>query len=272
MSSAATSLLPPAAVAQLDISGSVTLVGHSLGAMVALACLARRSSARPANPDSLVLVATPAGRLTERGLGHLLATPGIGGLCRLVEHAPAHALRALAAPAQALRALAAPACAALGRWSGCGQTQRATLVAPASAALATTPASTAVALLPALRQFDVYPMLGSIRASTVVISGGADLLTPPVHGRDIAEHIPGAAHLCVPGAAHMPQQAPTPLPAPSTKRSPRPPNTFRDQRVVAVNPQRGWHTSPTTPASGGTPQSYVLRRQPGPEIPHPATE
>jgi hypothetical protein len=235
MSSAATSLLPPAAVAQLDISGSVTLVGHSLGAMVALAYLARRSRARPADPDSLVLVATAAGRPTERGLGHLLATPRIGGLCRLVEHAPAHALRAQAAPA----------CAELGRWSGCGQTQRATLVALASAALATTPASTAV---------------------------GADLLTPPVHGRDIAEHIPGAVHLCVPGAEHMPQQAPTSLPAPSTKRSPRPPNTFRDQRVVAVNPQRGWHTSSTTPASGGTPQSYVLRRQPGPEIPHPATE
>lgn len=262
MSSAATSLLPPAAVAQLDISGSVTLVGHSLGAMVALAYLARRSSARPANPDSLVLVATAAGRLTERGLGHLLATPGIGGLCRLLEHAPAHALRAQAAPA----------CAELGRWSGCGQTQRATLVALASAALATTPASTAVGFLPVLRQFDVNPLLGSIRTSTVVVSGGADLLTPPVHGRDIAEHIPGAVHLCMPGAGHMPQQAPTSLPAPSTKRSPRPPNTFRDQRVVAVNPQRGWHTSSTTPASGGTPQSYVLRRQPGPEIPHPATE
>jgi pimeloyl-ACP methyl ester carboxylesterase len=198
MSSAATSLLPPAAVAQLDISGSVTLVGHSLGAMVALAYLARRSSARPADPDSLVLVATAAGRLTERGLGHLLATPGIGGLCRLVEHAPAHALRALAAPA----------CAALGRWSGCGQTQRATLVALASAALATTPASTAVGFLPALRAFDVYPALGSIRAHTIIVSGSADLLTPPVHGRDIAEQIPGAIHLCVPGAGHMlPQQA-----------------------------------------------------------------
>jgi pimeloyl-ACP methyl ester carboxylesterase len=198
MSSAATSLLPPAAVAQLDTSGSVTLVGHSLGAMVALAYLARRSRARPADPDSLVLVATAAGRLPEHGLGHLLATPGIGGLCRLVEHAPAHALRAQAAPA----------CAELGRWSGCGQTQRATLVALASAALATTPASTAVGFLPVLRQFDVNPLLGSIRASTVVVSGGADLLTPPVHGRDIAEHIPGAVHLCVPGAGQMPQQAP----------------------------------------------------------------
>jgi hypothetical protein len=118
-----------------------------------------------------VLVATAAGRLTEHTLVHLLATPGIGGLCRLLEHCPAHALRAQAAPA----------CAELGRWSGCGQTQRATLVALASAALATTPASTAV---------------------------GADLLTPPVHGRDIAEHIPGAVHLCVPGAGQMPQQAP----------------------------------------------------------------
>jgi pimeloyl-ACP methyl ester carboxylesterase len=186
-------------ITQLDINGSVTLVGHSLGAMVALSYLARDNNARPTDPESLVLVATAAGRLADRGLGRLLAAPGIGGLCRLVEHAPD----------QALRLLSAPACAALGRWWGCGQTQRATLAAVVSAALMTTPTSTAVGFLLALRAFDAYPTLWSIRAHTVVVSGSNDLLTPPEHGRELAEHIPDAAHICVPGAGHMlVQQAP----------------------------------------------------------------
>ena len=89
-------------------------------------------TARPVDPAGLVLVATAAGRLTERGLGRLLATPGLAGLCRLAEHAPA----------QALRAASAPLCGALGRWSGRGQTHGATLAAMASAALMTTPVST----------------------------------------------------------------------------------------------------------------------------------
>jgi pimeloyl-ACP methyl ester carboxylesterase len=186
-------------VAQLDINGSVTFVGHSLGAMVALGYLGRPARERPVDPDGLVLVATAAGRLVEHGLGRLLATPGIGALCRLVEHAPE----------QALRALTTPVCGAIGKCWGCGHTQRATLAAVASAALMTTPASTAVGFLPALRTFDAYPTLGSIRARTVVVSGSADLLTPPVHARALAAAIPGAVHVCVPGAGHMlAQQAP----------------------------------------------------------------
>ena len=88
---------------ELKVTGKLILVGHSLGGMVALEYL--RRSARPVNPAGLVLVGTAAGRLTERGLGRLLAFPGLGGLCRVVEHSPE----------LALRVLGAPACAALGR-------------------------------------------------------------------------------------------------------------------------------------------------------------
>jgi pimeloyl-ACP methyl ester carboxylesterase len=38
-------------LAELEVGGSVTIVGHSLGAMVALAYLGRRSNARPVQPD-----------------------------------------------------------------------------------------------------------------------------------------------------------------------------------------------------------------------------
>lgn len=99
--------------------------------------------------------------------------------------------------------LAGPACAALSRWCSCGPAQRATLAATAAAALATTPVSTAVGFLPTLCDYDVYRTLGSVRAQTVVVSGGADPLTPSVHSRELACGIPGATHLHVPHAGHM---------------------------------------------------------------------
>jgi pimeloyl-ACP methyl ester carboxylesterase len=169
----------------LEVHGSVTLVGHSLGAMVALAYLGRHSSARPVEPDGLVLVATAAGRLVEHGLGRLLATPGIGYLCRLAEHAPE----------QALRALTGPVCGALSRWWGCGQAQRTTLAALASAAMMTTPASTAMGFLLALRGFDAYPALPLIRARTVIVSGSGDLVTPPAHSHALASRAPDTCSL-----------------------------------------------------------------------------
>ena len=43
-----------------------------------------------------------------------------------------------------------------------------------AAALATTPVRTAVGFLPSLRSYDKYRVLASIRAQTVVVSGGAD--------------------------------------------------------------------------------------------------
>lgn len=186
-------------IEQLEVSGSVILVGHSLGGMVALSYLARQIHQRPIDPDGLVLVATAAGRIAERGLGRLLATPGIVGLSRLLAHTPQHALRTLSTPV----------CAALSRHAGYGQTQRATLAAVAAAAVTTTPAATAVGFLPALRVFNTHASLRAVRAQTVVISGSADPITPPVHSRELAAQIPGATHVCVPGAGHMlAQQAP----------------------------------------------------------------
>jgi pimeloyl-ACP methyl ester carboxylesterase len=73
----------------------------------------------------------------------------------------------------------------------------------------TTPASTAVGFLPALRVFDAHQTLAQIRARTIVVSGSADMVTPPVHSEELAAQIPGAVHVCVQGAGHMlAQQAP----------------------------------------------------------------
>lgn len=76
----------------------VTVVGHSMGGMTALAYLARPSADRPVDPQGLVLVATAAGKLAQRGLGRLLTTRGSGALLTLVNHIPKKALNALAGP------------------------------------------------------------------------------------------------------------------------------------------------------------------------------
>lgn len=180
---------------ELKVTGPLTLVGHSLGAMVALEYLRRHPK-----PDGLVLVAGAAGRLTERGMGRLLATPGLGGLCRLAERAPG----------RAVRILGAPMCAALGRWRAAGSAPHTALSDVIASALATTPVATAAGFVRGLRDFDATSVLESIRSRTVVvISGSADVLTPPEHSVELANAIRGATHVCVPGAGHMlPQQAP----------------------------------------------------------------
>lgn len=183
----------------LEVGGSVTLVGHSMGGMVALTYLGRPAPDRPVDPDGLVLVATAAGRLAERGMGRLLATPATAALVALIDHTPEHVLRVLAGPVWET----------LGRWYGYGRTQRATLVSVAAAALTSTPVSTAVGFLPSLCSYHQYRTLRSVRARTIVISGGADVLTPAAHSKELAAGIAGAKHVHLPYAGHMlTQQAP----------------------------------------------------------------
>jgi pimeloyl-ACP methyl ester carboxylesterase len=180
------------------VTGPLTLVGHSMGGMAALCYLARPAADRPVEPHGLVLVAAAAGKLSERGLGRLLATPATGVLFGLIDHTPA----------RALRAVAGPLCAMLRRCR-LGSAERETLAAVTAEALASTPVPTAVGFLPSLRSYDQYHTLASIRANTIVVSGGADPLTPPSHSRDLAAGIPGAAHVHLRTAGHMlPQQSP----------------------------------------------------------------
>jgi pimeloyl-ACP methyl ester carboxylesterase len=177
------------------VSGQVTLVGHSMGGMAALDYLGR--SDRPVEPHGLVLVATAAGKLSERGLGRLLATPVTAAVPRLVEHTSD----------RLVRAMVGPVCAMLGCWRRGAHSV--SLAGVAVTALTTTPVPTAVGFLPSLRAHDQYAALAGIRARTVVVSGGRDPLIPPVHGQDLAAGIRGARHVHLPEAGHMlPQEAP----------------------------------------------------------------
>lgn len=179
-------------LAALRVTGPLTLAGHSMGGMVALAYLGRPPADRPVEPSGLVLVATAAGRLAERGVGRLLATPATDVLCGLAAATPQRAIRLLTKPVRATLALQQR------------NHSRSTLSALFTTALAaTTSLDAAAGFLPGLRSFNQTATLGSVRAQTIVLSGGVDLLTPPSHALEMAAAIPGAAHVHLPMAGHM---------------------------------------------------------------------
>jgi pimeloyl-ACP methyl ester carboxylesterase len=177
----------------LRVTGPLTLAGHSMGGMTALAYLGLPAADRPVEPQGLVLVATAAGRLVERGLGRLLATRATGMLFDLVNHMPRRATD------QAMKGLVRPVCEGLIRYAGA---ERSGAAAVTASAIHTISLTTAAGFLPSLKRYDQYDALASIAANTIIISGGADRMTPASHARDLAAAIPGATHLHRPSAGH----------------------------------------------------------------------
>lgn len=184
-------------LAAMHITGPLTLAGHSMGGMAALAYFGRPASQRPVEPAGLVLVGTAAGSIAERGIGRLLATPATDALFGLVHRMPQRATD------KAVQALVRPLGDALSRLAGDRPAAAAVGSAVAAAAIHTASLTTAAGFLPSLKRYDVYHALESIAAKTFVVSGGADVLTPASHSHDLAAAIPGAIHLHRPTAGHM---------------------------------------------------------------------
>ena len=183
----------------LRVRGALTLAGHSMGGMTALAYLGRPADERPVEPQGLVLVATAAGRLAERGIGRLLATPATGMLFDLVDRMPR------SVSGRTIEGLTRPIRDGIVRFARHGNAD-ATLSAYQTVSL-----TTATGFLPSLKRYDQYRTLESIGAKTFVVSGGADILTPAAHSHDLAGAIPGAVHLHLPKAGHMLLQEETAL-------------------------------------------------------------
>lgn len=180
-------------ITALDVTGNVVLAGHSMGAMAAIAYASAPAAHQPIAPGGLVLAATAAGGLTDHGLGHLLATPGLDTLCAIIEHAPAHVVNAVAGPIAAL----------LRCYAGHDHPYHATAGSLAASAIATTPLRTAAGFLRSLKYYDQRQRLSRIDARTVVLSGGADPLTPVALARELAAGIAGSTHRHIPTAGHM---------------------------------------------------------------------
>nr|WP_081388721.1 alpha/beta hydrolase [Mycobacterium colombiense] len=180
----------------LGVTGALTLVGHSMGGMTALAYLRRPAGKRPVEPQSLILVATAAGNLASHGLGRLLSTPATSMLYHLVHRMPR------AGTDEVVQFLARPVCAALTRFGGYGEAAPKPLVTMSAAAVNATPSTTKVGFLRGLKEYDCSATLSSITANTTIISGGADKLTPMWHARELADGIPGATLIHRPTAGH----------------------------------------------------------------------
>jgi 3-carboxy-cis,cis-muconate cycloisomerase/3-oxoadipate enol-lactonase len=76
------------------------------------------------------------------------------------------------------------------------------MVAAARAMVAATPAEGYAGCCGVLERADVRPLLGSVTARTLVISGASDPASPPERGREIATAVSGVFEV-VPDAAHM---------------------------------------------------------------------
>ena len=152
-----------------------------MGGMTALAYLGRPASKRPVEPESVVLVATAAGKLGSHGLGRLLSTPATSILYHLVHRMPR------AGTDQVVQFLARPVCAALTRHGGYGDAAPKPLVAMSAAAINATPSTTKIGFLRALKDYDCSQTLSSITANTTIVSGGADKLTPIWHAHELAD-------------------------------------------------------------------------------------
>lgn len=179
-------------LAALKVSGPLTIAGHSMGGMTALEYLGRPAADRPVEPSGLVLIATAAGKLAERGIGRLIATPATEALFEIVQRAPRFATE------QAVKVIAKTFSDAVMAIPGLDATARTAL-----SALPANSLTTAAGFLLGLKRYDRYDTLTSITANTVVVSGGTDYATPVSHADDLAATITGAVHTHIPAAGHM---------------------------------------------------------------------
>jgi 3-oxoadipate enol-lactonase len=103
--------------------------------------------------------------------------------------------------AAAVRAggMAAVADAVVARWF----TAEFSDVEPYRRMLLSTPVAGYAGCCEAIATMDLRPVLGGIRAPSLVIAGALDPATPPELGRHIASTVPGARFVEVAGAAHL---------------------------------------------------------------------
>ncbi len=178
----------------------VTLVGHSMGGMVALQFLGRRRASAEARAavgrvGALGLVATSARPAEGRGVPGALALvgvlrPAIAAASRLSALLPGPSLPDTVI-GDALARLT------FGRFAderSVSLTRRVT---------ARVPARVSVELLAQVLSFDMAAVLPGIAVPTTVIVGRDDLMTPLDHASALADAIPGAKLEVLDGCGHM---------------------------------------------------------------------
>jgi pimeloyl-ACP methyl ester carboxylesterase len=161
-----------------------TVVGHSLGAMSIAAWAERHDPA--ARARAAALVNTGLGDLMS---GHLL----LPELAKWLNHP--RASRALLGSRAPLPPFSSPLQQAAIRYSAFGPEATAGAVAFYERMLIECPAAVRAACGVALSDMDLWHAVARLTVPTLVIAGERDRLTPPAHGRRIAEELPYPAGL-----------------------------------------------------------------------------
>ena len=164
------------------------IAGHSLGAMAIAAWAERHDVARRARGAALI----------NTGLGDLLAEQlliPVPAIARTVSDAIA--VRGLLGSRAPLPRFSTPASYALVRYTAFGPTATPAQIAFYERMLFTCPPRVRADVGIALSEMDLFHALERLRVPTVVVAGERDRLTPPSHGRRIAELLPDSAGLIV---------------------------------------------------------------------------
>jgi pimeloyl-ACP methyl ester carboxylesterase len=183
-------------------SDKVVLVGHSMGGMSIMALAERHPELFGDQIAGVVLINTSAGKLKEMTLGLPLVlskamrpiTPGIvrslGRRAALIE--------------QARRAGADIAFMVTRRMAFADRHVSPAVVDFLDHMISSTPIDVIAEFYPALMAHDKAGALEVLgRVPTVVMTGGADRLTPSAHGAAIAEAVPGAELMEIPEVGHV---------------------------------------------------------------------
>ncbi|MCX5042931.1 alpha/beta hydrolase [Aldersonia sp. NBC_00410] len=176
--------------------GPVLLIGHSMGAMAALAYMRLHPELIGSRIVGLGLISTAAGGLTTLGLGRLLHRPTVSLLRGAVRCAP----RTMSVS----KRLGGRLCGRIARTASFGRgSVNPSVVALAAAMLNDTSIVTMTAFLGALVDLDESETLRLLTEIPVlVLVGSADLVTPPQHSLAIVAQLPDAEFVCIDGAGH----------------------------------------------------------------------
>lgn len=184
-----------AAIGELDARGieRAVVVGHSLGAAIA----ASLAVDHPDRVAALVLAAPAANLASLYPVDRWLATP----VAAEIASSAALGSIGLALSVGPVRERIA---ARTGLPGGYLRTMRRSVLKPVSWLACAAEQRSLVRELPALE-----PLLATITAPTIVVSGGLDRVVPPSAAQELARQIPGARLLVEPTAGHMlPQRDP----------------------------------------------------------------
>ncbi|WP_395109459.1 alpha/beta fold hydrolase [Actinomadura sp. SCN-SB] len=187
--------------------GEVVLVGHSMGGMSIMALADRHPEVFEAGRDGprvvgVALVNTSCGNLTEMTLGLPMV------LAKVLRPLAPGTLRGLGRRADLVdraRALGADlAFIVTRRMAFADRRVSPTVVDFLEQMIRATPIDVIAEFYPALIAHDKLDALETLgRVPVLVVSGGEDRLTPPEHGRNIAEALPDAEYVEVGDAGHV---------------------------------------------------------------------